>query len=183
MSNINSPVINNRLRNKVVELTFQYSNEQVPYKGYIIDFSKDWLLMKLIVGDYALDGYVILNMRFIVDYKRGDKERFTQKIADLKGGKPKASELMPLTDIKTILLHLTDKYGVFQFDMRTSQTCWLGKVRTIRGNNLKIDYLTPRAKWRTTMPVFKIGSIRTVQFETDYINSLMLASGKGKRKR
>lgn len=68
MSNINSPVINNRLRNKAVELTFQYSSEQVPYKGYIIDFSKDWLLMKLIVGDYALDGYVILNMRFIVDF-------------------------------------------------------------------------------------------------------------------
>lgn len=57
MSNINSPIINNRLRNKVVELTFQFSNEQVPYKGYIIDFNKDWLLMKLIVGDYALDGY------------------------------------------------------------------------------------------------------------------------------
>ena len=160
--------------------TFQYSDCEEIYSGYIVDFTDNWVLLKYNVVDYVVDGYIILNSKFIIDYKRDDKQKFTQKILDLKGHKPTPKEIIPLTDLTTIFKYISDKFGLFQFDMRTHKTCWLGKVKKITGNDMKIDYLNPRALWSTTMPTYKLGNIRTIQFDTDYINSLLLVAKKKK---
>ena len=127
-----------------------------------------------------MDGYIILNNRFITHFKRDDSEKFKQKILDLKKQKPKKKENVPITDLTTILIHLSHKFGLFQFNMRTNKTCWLGTVKKITGSDLKIDYLTPRATWTKTMPPFKLGNIRTIEFDTDYINSLKLVAKRRK---
>ena len=59
--------------------------------------------------------------------------------------------------------------------------CWLGKVRRIVGSSLLIYDLTPRAKWGNGMPPYKLGNIRTIEFDTEYINSLMLMANAKKR--
>lgn len=169
-----------KILNKVFAFTFQYTDCEDIYTGYVIDFSDNWLLMKLITSDYVVDGYIILNRKYIKEYKREERQKFTQKIIDLKGEKPTSKDIIPLTDLKTIVTFLSDKYGLFQFDMRTHKTCWLGKVKKITGNDMKIDYLNPRAIWSTTMPTYKLGNIRTIQFDTDYINSLLLVAKKKK---
>jgi hypothetical protein len=172
--------MNKRILNKVFAFTFQYLDDEDIYTGYVIDFNDNWLLLKLITVDYVADGYVILNTKFIKDYKRGEKQKFIQKILDLKGKKPTDKEKIPLTDLKTIFTFLSEKYGLFQFDQRTQKACWLGKVKKITGNDMKIDYLNPRAIWSTTMPTYKLGNVRTIQFDTDYINSLLLVAKKKK---
>ncbi len=64
------------------------------------------------------------------------------------------------------------------FKMRTNKVCWVGKVKKIKGAELIINYLTTRARWTNTMPPHKLDNIRTIQFDTDYINSLMLVAKK-----
>ena len=172
--------MNKRIINKVCAFTFKYTDCEDIFTGYVIDYSENWLLLKLISGDYVADGYAILSTKYIISYKREDKQKFTQKILDLKGQMPTAKEKIPLTDVKTIVTFLSTKFGLFQFGMRTSKTCWLGKVKKIIGNDMEIDYINPRAIWSTTMPTYKLGNIRTMQFDNDYINSLLLVAKKKK---
>ena len=165
---------------KLLTLKFEYSNEIVNYSGYLLDYNYDWVLLKYNKVDYVVDGYIILTNKHVLEFKRDERERFTQKILDLKGQKPKDSEKIPISDIKTILTYISNKFGIFQFNMKVDSTSWLGSVKKIAGSDLKIDYLTPRATWTNDMPPFKLGNIRTIEFDTDYINSLKLIA---KRKR
>ena len=160
--------MNKNILNKVFAFTFQYIDCEDIYTGYVIDFSENWLLMKLITDDYVANGYIILNTKFIKDNKRDEQQRFTQKILDLH------------PSVFAIERTTLSAVGLFLFDMRTHKSCWLGKVKSITGNDLKIDYLNPRAIWSTTMPPFKLGNIRTIQFNNDYINSLLLVAQKKK---
>lgn len=162
---------------QLITLKFEYTDETAEYSGYLIDFNKDWVLLKYNKVDYLIDGFVVLNNKFITHFKRDDKEKFTQRVLDLKGETPKKNERIPLTDLGTVLNHLSDRFGIFSFNMRSNKTCWLGRVKKISGSDLTIDYLTPRATWAKMRP-FKLGNIRTVEFDTDYINSLKLIAKK-----
>ena len=166
---------------QLLTLKFEYSNETIEYSGYLIDYNDKWVLLKYNKVDYEVDGYIILSNKYVTAFKRDDKEKFTQKILDLKGYKPKDKERIPITDLNTILTYLTDKFGIFQFNMKVDKTSWLGSVKNISGSDLVIDYLTPRGTWTKTMPPFKLGNIRTIEFDTNYINSLKLIASKRPR--
>lgn len=163
-----------KYKGQLITLKFEYTDEIVEYCGYLIDFNKDWILLKHNRVDYVVDGYIVLKNKFVTHFKRDARERFKQKVLDLKGEKPGKFEIIPIKDLATILNHLTKQYGLFQFNMRTNKTCWLGKVRRISGSDLMIDYLTPKATWTKTMLPYKLGNIRSVEFDTDYNNSLKL---------
>jgi len=165
---------------KYFSFKFNYVNAISIYSGYIIDCNDDWILLKYNPTDYEVDGYILLRNKHVTHYKRDSKERFTEKVLKLKGCEPKKNEKIPITDIESILNYLTKKYGVFHFDMRSNTSCWLGKVKKIVGSEMHLHYLTPRGKWTYEMPPFKMGNIRTIQFNTDYINSLMLIGKKKK---
>ncbi len=157
---------------------FQFKNDTVVISGYLINFSEDWTLLKQCAFDYLVDGYILLNNKHITEFKRDREERFKEKVLDLKGQRPKAKENFDIKDTATILKYLSDKYGIFMFSQRTNGTCWLGKVKKIKGTDLKIDYLNPKGIWSNSMPTYKLGNIRTIEFDTDYINSLKLIAKK-----
>lgn len=161
-----------------VSFRFKYTNRMRIYSGFLIDFNDDWILLKYNPTDYVMDGYIILKSKHVTQYKRNEDEKFTERILKLKGVKVTPKEKISITNIESILTFLNDKYGVFQFDMRTDTSCWLGKIKWIKGSDLKLHALTTRAKWSNTMPIFKLGNIRTIQFDNDYINSLKLGASK-----
>ncbi len=165
---------------KYFSFKFKYVNGISIYSGYLLDFNEDWMLIKHNSTDYEIDGYLILRAKYVTHFKRDSRDRFTEKILDLKGYKPQSNEKIPITDIETVLNYLTKKYGIFQFDMRSDTASWLGRVKKITGKDLELRYLTPTAKWTNEMKPFKIGNIRTIQFDNDYINSLMLIAKKDK---
>jgi hypothetical protein len=161
-----------------LSIKFEFTSGTVIYTGYVIDYSEDWTLLKHCLFDYLVDGYILLNNKYITEFKRGNEERFKEKVLDLKGQRPKPKERIDLQDTGTILKYLSDKYGIFQFNQRTNETCWLGKVKKIKGTELKIDYLNPKGIWSSSMPTYRLGNIRTIEFDTDYINSLKLVAKK-----
>lgn len=160
---------------QIISFKFEYVNNIEIYRGYIIDYNDDWTLLKYNTVDYVRDGYIILRNKHINSYKRDKVEKFHQKALDLKGESVKLTDKIPINDIKTILNYLTEKFGVFQFDLRSDAYCYIGKVKSIEKNNLKIDYLDSEGNWSETRE-YKLGNIRTIEFDTDYINSLLLVS-------
>ena len=95
----------------------------------------------------------------------------------LKGQQPTKDDRIPLDDLGTILSFLSDKFGVFQFDTKSEKACYLGRLKSIDSKNLIIDFFDTNGKWNGQRR-FKPDTIRTIEFDNDYINSLKLLSKK-----
>ena len=149
--------------------------------GYVIDYNNDWTLMKYNPVDYIIDGYIIIRNKNIEGFRRDSEEKWREKVINLKALQPTEKEIIPLTDLETILKYLTDNFGVFQVYTKSETACYLGRLKTIGEKNFVMDDLNPKGKWEGQMK-FKIGDIRIIEFDTDYINSLKLVSTKKGRR-
>lgn len=165
---------------KVCNIGYRPGDSEVEHSGIVLSYSTDWVLLHSNPVDYELDGYILLRRDLITSVSRGSWERFKDILFTKKISKTKKTPRVPLTDLETILQFLTKEYGVFSFQMRSERTCWLGKVKHIKGARLKIYDMGTRGEWTTNMPEFILGNIKSIEFDTDYINSLMLISKKRK---
>ena len=156
-------------------VSIKYTDRPNPFFGIVVDYTDDWTLMKLNSCDYCIDGYVILKHKNIEGFKRDQNVRFKEKVIKLKGQDLPVVKNFPLTDLETILSYITKKYGVFAFYLKSEKACYLGKLKSCTKNKLTIDYLNPKGLWTKQMH-FRPGDIRTIEFDTDYINSLELVS-------
>jgi hypothetical protein len=170
-------------KKKYVEqlISIKYTDRPTPVYGFVIDYNDDWTLMKYNPVDYVIDGYIIVRHKNIEGIRRDATEKFREKVIMLKRQHLSRISGFPLTSLETILTHLTKKYGVFQFDLKTETACYLGKIKSLTKSKLTIDYLNPKGLWTKQMH-FRPNDIRTIEFDTDYINSLKLIS-KGKSKK
>ncbi len=162
-------------------ISVKFSDRKNPVSGFVIDYTKDWTLLKYNTVDYMMDGYIIFRHKNIVGILREEEEKFREKVIKLKGLAPSLKERIPLTDLPAILKYLTKKFGVFQFYTKSEKACYLGRVDSIDDKTLVLDFLDPKGKWDGKMKL-KLSEIREIEFDTDYINSLKLVSKiKGKK--
>jgi hypothetical protein len=137
--------------------------------------------MKYNPVDYIIDGYVIFRNKKVREISRSEDEKWKEKVINLKGLKPTKSEIIPITDLDTILSYLTNEFGVFQLYTNSETTCYLGRVRSLTKTKLIVDDLTPRGVWDGSLE-FRPSEISVIEFDTDYINSLKLVARKGTKK-
>ena len=135
-------------------VSIKYSDRPTSIFGFVIAYNDDWTLLKYNPFDYIVDGYIILRHKNIEGFRRDAKEKFREKVIMLKKQHLPDFSDFPLTDLETILTSLTKKYGIFQFDLKTEKACYLGKLKLLTKSKL------------------------TIEFDTDYINSLKLISKK-----
>ena len=154
-------------------VSVKFSDRKEPIYGFIINYNDDWTLMKYNPVDYVIDGYIIFKNKNIEGFHRSDAEKFKEKVIRLKGLESSENDLVPITDITVILKYLTAKFGVFQFQTKSETICYLGKVKSLDSKQLIIDYLNTKGQWDKQM-TFRLGDIRVIEFETDYIKSLQL---------
>lgn len=70
-----------RLIGKLITLKFDYFDETIEYRGYLIDFNKDWVLLKHNRVDYVVDGYIVLRNKFVTHFKREAGEGLNKKFS------------------------------------------------------------------------------------------------------
>jgi hypothetical protein len=164
------------MANKIGELvSFRYSDRPTPIYGIVVDYNQDWTLLKHNPFDYIIDGYIILRHKNLLGYRRDSEEKFREKVIKLKKLHYPDIPLIPLTNLETILTHLSNKYEVIDFELKSEKACYLGKVKSITSSELKLKFLDPKGIWRNQMK-FRSNDIRTIKFKTDYIESLKLIS-------
>jgi hypothetical protein len=162
---------NKKLIGQLISIKFTDRKEQV--SGYVIDYNDDWTLFKYNPVDYIIDGYLILRHKNIEGYRRSKKEKWTEKIINLKGLKPKTKENMPLANLETILTYLTKKHGIFQAYTKSETVTYLCQLKSISEKELVLYNLNSNGKWKGQLK-FKPSEIRLIQFDNDYINSMKL---------
>lgn len=165
---------------KIVTIKFTDRKEKVT--GYLIDYSDDWALLKYNPVDYVVDGYLILKNKNIEKIVVSEREKWTEKILNLKGYKPSTKNTIPLNSLESILLFLTKKFEIFQISTRREKDTFLGRFKSLTTKKLTIDYLTTKATWGGQAS-FRPGDIRVIQYDNDYINSLKLVQEKRRLKR
>ena len=156
-------------------ISIKYLDRPTTFYGFIVDYNDDWTLMKSNSIDYVIDGYILLRHKNIEGFKIDANTRFREKVIKLKGEDLPIVKKFPLTDLETILTYLTNKYGVFAFYLKSEKSCYLGKLKSITKTKLTIDYLNTKGVWKTKME-FRPNDIRTIEFDSNYINSLSLIS-------
>ncbi len=154
-------------------VSVRFNDRKTPIYGYVVDYNDDWTLMKYNPVDYVMDGYIIFRHKKIKGFRRDTEEKWREKVINLKGLQPTDKDVIPLTDLETILKYLTDTFSVFQIYTKSESVCYLGRLKSIDKKELVMDYLDPKGKWDGQI-AFKTRDIRVIEFDTDYINSLKL---------
>lgn len=163
-------------------VSVHFTDRKTPIDGYVVDYTDDWTLMKFNPVDYIIDGYIIFRNQNMEGLRRDSDEKWREKVINLKGLQPTEKEIIPLTDLETILKYLTNHFGVFQVYTKSESTCYLGRLKSIDKKELVMDNLNPKGKWEGQMK-FRTGDIRVIEFDTDYINSLKLIATTKKTKK
>lgn len=158
-------------------VSVHFSDRKTPIYGYVIDYSDDWTLLKHNPVDFIVDGYVIVRHKNVAEIRRSKEEKWKEQVMNLKGLKPTGNEHVPLTNLETILQHLTEKAGVFQLYTKSEKACYLGRLHSMDAKVLVLDNLNTKGQWDGQI-TFKPGEIRVVEFDTDYSNSLMLVNAQ-----
>jgi hypothetical protein len=159
-------------------LSFKVRDWKDPIKGFLVDYNDEWILILNNPQDYIIDGYILLRFNYYarIDNRNLLKDALTEKILTLKGFPIKTLPI-PIDDLKTILSSISKKYGVFAFHRKPQYKFRVGKLKSLDKKQLVIDALDPDAEWIGTNQ-FRPSDIRTIEFDTDYLNSLMIVAKK-----
>lgn len=154
-------------------VSFKYRDRKDIISGYLIDYNSDWTLIKYNPVDYVIDGYLILKTEKILKYKRDDYEKFREKVLKAKNLIPTDNDIFSITDLAESLKLISDRFGAFKIEKKDDTVCFIGRFVKMTKENLVIQEIDTKAKWVET-DKHKLKSIRTIEFDTDYINSLIL---------
>lgn len=163
-------------------VSIKFRNRKTPIHGFVVDYTDDWTFMKYNPVDYVIDGYILVRNKYVEGIRRDADEKWREKVIRLKGLQPTDKDILPLTDLESILKYLTAHFGVFQLYTKSENACYLGRLHSIDHQELVMDDLNPKGKWDGQIK-FSTGDIRVIEFDTDYINSLKLVSAARKEKK
>jgi hypothetical protein len=141
--------------------------------GILISFGLEWVLLKYNPVDYVLDGYLLIRRKFIRDIIRGENEIFNESVIHQKWTVAKFDKTHPkLDEITDVLYFLLQYETVIQFDFYDDSICYIGEIKKLYFKTIRIRGLDPKGNWEDESS-FQIERIRTIQFDNDYINSLV----------
>ena len=161
------------LKGKLISIKYRDRKDLI--SGFLIDFNDNWTLIKHNPVDYVIDGYMLLKTNKILKHKRDDFEEFREKVLILKKLQPTEEDIFPLTDINETLQLVSERFGAFQIENKDDTVCYVGKLVKTTKEYIVINEIDPKARWVETEK-YKLKSIRTIEFDTDYVNSLILYS-------
>lgn len=159
--------------NKLISIEF--SDRKKIISGFLLDYTEDWILLKTNPADYLIDGYIIVRNKRIDEVYQDEQEEFAEAVISLKGTTPAYNEKVPLENIQEIFRYLDSKYEMFAFTKKSEKSIYPGRLKDINDKTIRIEWIDTRAQWVGERK-FKLDKIRTIEFDSDYLNSLKLAS-------
>nr|WP_315200043.1 hypothetical protein [uncultured Flavobacterium sp.] len=154
-------------------ISIEFDDKKDIFSGFLIDWTEDWILLKNNPVDFIIDGYTILKNKNVKSIIQDKDHEFTERVIKLKGLKTSAAEIIPLTDLPSIINFLADRYEIFQIAKKSDKAVYLGKLIELNDEELVIDFMGTEGEFDGEMS-FKLDKIRVIEFDTDYINSLKL---------
>ena len=157
---------------KLYSITLRNSNEN--YKGIIQNIGKEWILLYRLFTDYMMDGYVLLKKEYIHEFIRDDAICFTEEVLKAKGiAFIQPNNDIPLNDTYTLFEWLSNKRIVFMFSLKEDNIGYVGMISKILSKSFYLQVFDVDGHWWDKKLIYRIGTVRRIDFNTDYIESLL----------
>lgn len=156
--------------NKVISITLK---NKTYFQGILINISDDWCYLKYIPVDYVVDGFVLINRRYIANIETTDDDVFTENILRLKGLISEKSIILNIDNNTKLLSDLQSKIEIIKIELKDHYKSYIGKIDIVKEHSFKVRLFSPNATW-LGLETFLFKEIRAIYFNDDYINSLKL---------
>lgn len=158
---------------------FHIKGWKEPSFGIVIDFSEEWILVKRIINDYLYDGFSLIRRKYVKKVVRDENVIFIEKVLKAKGYFSN-SEIynIPLNTLESPLQWLLDTKKVFMINPKKESIGYVGYIIEISNNSFDIKIMDIQGGWIEKNFLLRMFNVRTIDFDTDYINSLLIYQEK-----
>lgn len=155
--------------NKVYKMKMQNWQEQ--FKCVVLVEGAEWTLVHNLF-DYSIDGYAILQNKFIKNRLHSEKEDFSEKVLMANNKLVDCNLHIPLTTNK-LFEYLKENKIVFQISFKDDSYVYIGKIEKLLQHSFHFKTMSTLGIWDKTIELIRFNSVRIIEFNTDYINSLV----------
>lgn len=158
---------------------FEMKGWESPIAGVVESVGLEWILIKHIVGDYALDGYSLIQKKYIKTYIHDEDVSFTEGILIAKGIMDLCCPYsIPLDTQTDPFTWLKEQDAVVQFNPKDDTICYIGKVGDMTKRFFQLISMDPRGHWDTFFYKYTYATIKSIDIDPDYVNSLLIYNEK-----
>ena len=152
----------------------EFANWEEYTVGLLLAENDEWLLMRKLPVDYVVDGYILVAKAHIVARGVDQKRRQIARVLKLKGVTSEVPKGFSFGNTVDMLRWIEQKYKIFQVQDE-EETLFCGQFRDSDETHYRINSLSPRAELNLDYDMwFNFSELITVEFDTDYLNSLLL---------
>ncbi|TGL31314.1 hypothetical protein EHQ52_15360 [Leptospira koniambonensis] len=141
-------------------------------EGFVVDQDKERLIIWRNSHDYILDGFVLLERGNILSVDRRPRQKFTEAVLKLKYKRLKQKAILK-NNLESTLLAITKKYKIIFIEQRKVDIGFVGKFIKLENKVLYLKSMGLKGEWEEVME-FPVKSIQRIEFNSDYLNALLL---------
>jgi len=149
--------------------------------GIVENSSSEWVLLQRIINDYMFDGYTLIRQKYVKKVIRNENVIFKEKVLNAKRNSDiLISKNIPINTVFSPLQWMMDNKEVFMISPKDESISYVGQITRILKESFYLKAINSRGIWDEKLFLYKINNIRAIDFDNDYINSLLTYVGKNK---
>ncbi|NDV97296.1 hypothetical protein D0T84_20670 [Dysgonomonas sp. 521] len=140
--------------------------------GIKISESDEWILIENLI-DYSIDGLGIINKKYIKFIDRTEREILTEDVLKANHRLKKREISIPL-ESNSMIEYLYKNKVIFQISLKDNSYVFIGMIEKILKKSFYIKRINAKGIWMDSSMLFRIEHIRSLEFNTDYIDALLV---------
>ncbi|MEK6450029.1 MULTISPECIES: hypothetical protein [Myroides] len=164
--------------NKLVGIGLKGRGKQIII-GIVLAYNEEWLLIKSNPVDYIIDGYQLIRIDKITTVERDENILFIEEVLKAKLVDFYSKPINLKENIFDTLEDIDRKYGAFGIEFKDVNDCYIGKF--MESEDLEyfaFEELADNGEWQEEIEEFNILNVYSIDFDGDYIQSLLLYASK-----
>lgn len=155
--------------------TFYIKGWNEPLHGIVVAFGIEWVLIKRIISDFLFDGYTLVRRKYVKKVIRNEDVIFKEKVLASKGYMNMIDiPDFSLDDSNTPLILLNTLGKTLMFSPQDESLCYIGRLYRVSKCMIYFNAMDARGNWENRPYKCLLNKIRTIDYDNDYIESLLL---------
>ncbi|ACL02264.1 conserved hypothetical protein [Desulfatibacillum aliphaticivorans] len=154
--------------------------EDFLFHGFILDFSREHVLIQLISDRFDLDGYEVLRTENITLLdSEFEHRRFLERALGIRGMRPIPLEGIDLKDTRSMFRSVEKQFPllVIHREWDSDGECEVGRIKMAADEFYTLKALSPTAEWVDDDKVYRYSDVTRVCFGGDYETTLARVAG------
>ncbi|MCC9043247.1 hypothetical protein LNQ81_11255 [Myroides sp. M-43] len=164
--------------NKLVGIRLKGRKKELIH-GIVLACNEKWVLTKCNSVDYVVDGYELIPIDKISTIERGENIVFIEEVLKAKHIDFHTIPIVLKSNIFETLIEIGNKYGAFGLEFKEEDCVYVGKYVDSEDNDyFAFEELSASGEWFEEIEEFKISKVYKIDFDSDYVESLLLYTNR-----